>query len=232
MAEFHAPEPICALKSTPLVLQNVPMKELSSQGSSTIRQKLIPAVLGALAGIFACALFHAAVWPHLAAVLGLPVFGSQPALLRQIQDLKRLETVMYTVDEAVWGERPGWVMLPLLTGDRILLLARGEVVAGVDLGKIRSEDVSLRGRELYLHLPQAEIFSVRIDSGKSRVFSRQTGLFTPADPNLESDTRRQAEDEIRAAAMRDGILKTADQNARNAMTAMGRGLGFDRVEFR
>ena len=72
----------------------------------------------------------------------------------------------------------------------------------------------------------------RLDNAKTRVYSRDTGLFSTADPNLEGEVRQEAERQIQAAALQDGILKTADENARQTLTSMLTGLGFENVEIR
>ena len=118
-----------------------------------------------------------------------------------------------------------------LAGDRLLLVAHGEVVAGVNLANIRPEDVSIHGHSIMVSLPKAEVFSTRIDNQKTKVYSRDTGLFSSPDVNLESTVRQEAERQLREAALH-GILKTADQNARNTISTMLKGLGFNEVNLR
>jgi len=66
--------------------------------------------------------------------------------------------------------------------------------------------------------------------GRTRVYSRSTGLLVPTDPNLESEVRQTAEQQIAQAALDDGILEKARQNARNSVTALLYGLGFRTVD--
>ncbi len=153
----------------------------------------------------------------------------QPTVVRQIQHLQKLETVSYTMDKIIGGERDNAYLPKFLAGDRILLVVHGEVVAGVNLGNIKPTDVTVQGHSISLRLPSAEVFSTRIDNAKSRVYSRDTGLFTSPDPNLESEVRQEAERQLQQAAMVDGILKSADQNARNTVSGMLTGLGFTQV---
>jgi Protein of unknown function (DUF4230) len=153
----------------------------------------------------------------------------QPTVVRQIQQLQKLETVSYTMDKIIGGARDNPYLPKFLAGDRILLVVHGEVVAGVNLGNIKSSDVSVQGHNISLRLPAAEVFSTRIDNAKSRVYSRDTGLFSSPDPNLESEVREEAERQLQQAALVDGILKSADQNARNTVTGMLTGLGFTQV---
>jgi hypothetical protein len=157
---------------------------------------------------------------------------NQPTVVRQIQQLQRLETVSYTMDKIMSGERNNAYLPKFLAGDRLLLVVHGDVIAGVDLGKVQPADVSVRGRAISLRIPTAEIFTTRIDNAKTRVYSRDTGLFSTPDPNLESEVREEAERQLQQAALQDGVLKTADQNARTTLSRMLTGLGFEQVEFR
>jgi len=157
---------------------------------------------------------------------------NQPTVVRQIQQLQRFETVSYTMDKIMSGERNNAYLPKFLAGDRLLLVVHGDVIAGVDLGKVQPADVAVHGRTISLRIPTAEIFTTRIDNARTRVYSRDTGLFSTPDPNLESEVREEAERQLQQAALQDGVLKTADQNARTTLSRMLTGLGFEQVEFR
>ena len=157
---------------------------------------------------------------------------NQPTVVRQIQQLQRLETVSYTMDKIISGQRDNPYLPKFLAGDRLLLVVHGDVIAGVDLGKVQPTDVSVRGRTISLRIPSAEIFTTRIDNARTRVYSRDTGLFSSPDPNLESEVREEAERQLQQSALQDGVLKTADQNAHTTISRMLTGLGFEQVDFR
>jgi hypothetical protein len=106
------------------------------------------------------------------------------------------------------------------------------VIAGLDLSRLQLSDVVVSGRSVSIHLPQAEIFTTRLDNAKTRVYSRDTGLFSTPDPNFEGEVRQEAERQLQSAALQDGILKSADKNARQTLTSMLTGLGFGNVEIR
>jgi hypothetical protein len=159
-------------------------------------------------------------------------FGlSQPTVVDRIQRLQRLETVVYTMDKIVTGERENPFLPNFLAGDRILLLVHGEAVAGIDFSSLKSGDVSIQGKNIRLRLPQPQLFSTRLDSDKTRVYSRQTGLLVPVDPDLESRVRQEAEHQLQEAALQDGILRTAQQNAHSTIMSLLTGLGFEKVDF-
>lgn len=155
----------------------------------------------------------------------------QPTVVHQIQQLQRLETVSYTMDKIISGEHENEYLPKFLAGDRLLLVVHGEVVGGINLVGLQPGDVSLQGQKVSIHLPPAEILSTRIDNAKTRVYSRDTGLFTSPDPNLESEVREEAERQLQQAALQDGILKLAAENARSAISGMLKGSGFREVDF-
>jgi hypothetical protein len=69
-----------------------------------------------------------------------------------------------------------------LVGDKLLLVARGEVIAGVDLSQLKPSDVSVHGDAVAVRLPQPQILTTRIDNDKTRVYSRITGLLVAKIP--------------------------------------------------
>ena len=156
----------------------------------------------------------------------------QPTVVRQIQQLQRLETVSYTMDKIISGERANAYLPKFLVGDRLLLVVHGEVVAGINLVSLGPGDVLVKGQTVSIHLPAAEVFSTRIDNARTKVYSRDTGLFSSPDPNLESEVREEAERQLQQAALQDGILKTAGDNARATISGMLQGFGFRQVDIR
>ena len=155
---------------------------------------------------------------------------SAPAVVDKIRELARLETVDYSLDKIVEISRQSPVLPNFLAGDRLLLVAHGEVIAGVDLSQLSKSAVRVDGSAIHVHLPAAQVLWTRVDNAQTRVYSRTTGLLVPADPNLESQARLAAEQEITKAALADGILGKAQQSARTAVTGLLYALGFRAVD--
>jgi hypothetical protein len=183
---------------------------------------------GAVAGVLAAAVV---AW-LLFFQSGIRIDLSQPAVVQRIQRLQRLETVVYSMEKIVTGAQDSAYLPKFLGGDRILLIVHGEVTAGIDLAKLDQSKININGRRIELELPPAEIFATRIDNQRTRVYSRETGLFTTPDPNLESAARREAERQIGQAAIDSGILKTAASNGRANLTGLLEALGFETVVVR
>ena len=155
--------------------------EGAGRSSSGIRG----AILGAL---FTVLLFGAIAWfsTGLGLLHLLGIFGGgrthlnvdQPTVVHQIQQLQRLETVSYTMDKIISGEHANAYLPKFLAGDRLLLVVHGEVIGGIDLANLQAGDVQVQGQKVTIHLPAAELFSTRIDNARTKVYSRDTGLFS------------------------------------------------------
>lgn len=209
----------------------------SSEPYRERRRSCFPALLvGILVGLVGFAVFaHQAktgMWDRIAAIVtgrGLSIDTSMPTVVNKIQRLQRLETVSYSLDKIVEGERQSPILPDFLVGDKLLLVVHGQVIAGIDLSQLKPSDVQIEGRTIQVHLPASQIFVTNLDNTKTRVYSRATGLLVPEDPNLESEVRAKAQEQIQQAALADGILVTASKNASATVTSMLLGLGFEKV---
>jgi hypothetical protein len=151
-------------------------------------------------------------------------------IIHDVRSLARLETIQYTLEKVITAET-GQNELRFLFGDRLLFVAHGVVIAGVDLSRMRPQDMWVEGDVLFVRMPAAEVFVATLDNEKSYVYDRDTGLLSKGDTNLETNARVVAEQEILKAALEDGILVQAQQNAESYMSRMLLGLGFADVIF-
>ena len=153
-----------------------------------------------------------------------PTFISGEAIVQQIRQISRLETTTYTIERVIEARQsdpqwPDW-----LRGDKLLLIANGTVVAGVDMEQIQPADVVVApdGKSVTVTLPPAEIFNrdAILNNAKTRVYDRQQGLLAPPNENLETDARRAAEGQLLAAACEENIMQRATDDARETVTKM------------
>ena len=151
-------------------------------------------------------------------------------IIHDVRSLARLETIQYTIEKVITAET-GQGTFGNLFGDKLIFVAHGQVIAGIDMSKLGADDLELRNGILYVRLPDPEIFVSALDNEKSYVYDRDTGLFTKGDINLESTARRVAEDEIEKAAIDDGVLNLARQNAENYLSRLFGDLGYADVIF-
>ena len=151
-------------------------------------------------------------------------------IIHEIQSLARLETIKFSLEKIITAEIHQGAF-DWLIGDRLLFVAHGEVIAGIDLNKLDPEDLEVKNGVLYVTLPDVEIFITAIDNEQSYVYERDTGLFTHGEVNLETEARRVAEQEIEKSALEDGILDLAEQNAISFLGRLFRDLGYPEVIF-
>ena len=151
-------------------------------------------------------------------------------IINQIRPLARLETIQYTVEKVITAEVGQDGLAPLF-GDKLLFVGHGYVTAGIDLQDIKAQDFIIDNGQIKVHLPQAEIFEATLDNDKSYVYDRETGLLTHGDVNLETTARQAAEEQIRQAALEDGILEQAQANAETYMESLLNQLGYSQVVF-
>lgn len=149
-----------------------------------------------------------------------------------VRELNELSSVQWTESVNVTRES-GYENIPrFLSGERVLLVAVGEVRAGTDLDGIGSEDVRVAGESVTIDLPEPEILSTSLDEERTRIYDREQGLLNlrPNDTLVE-EARLEAEREIETAARENGILAYAEDGTEDGIRAFVQTLGFEEVRF-
>ncbi len=172
-------------------------------------------------------------------VVGPLLFEEQPArtttspvVVEGIRELNQLATVRWTESVLITRESGGSRFERIFSGERVLLVAVGEVEAGVDLANLGQDDVEVDGERVTIRLPEPEILSSSLDEEKTAVYDRDWGLLRlRPDDTMAEDARREAEEEIVATAQENGILDHAEKNAEDSIRAFVTTLGFEEVEF-
>jgi hypothetical protein len=212
-------------------------EEIDKPAPARTRRPILALLAGIVIGfLLLSAVAHLArggIWNRFAGFMtgrATRVDVSQPAVVDRIRRLSRLETVAFSLDKIVEGERESSFLPDFLVGEKLLLIAHGEVTAGIDLDQLKPSDVVVHGDSVQVRLPTPVVLSTRLDNQKTRIYSRTTGLLVSADPNLETQVRQAAEQQITQAALADGILDKAHQSACAGIAALLSGLGFKNVD--
>ena len=159
------------------------------------------------------------------------ILPSPLTIIRDIRALARLETIQFTVEKVITAEKNQENIVARLFGDKLILVAHGNVIAGFDLSKVGADQIEVKDGVLFISLPEPEIFVAALDNEKSYVYNRDTGLLTKGDIHLESAARAAAEDAIETAAIEDGILELARQNGETYLSRLLSDLGYPNVIF-
>jgi hypothetical protein len=152
-------------------------------------------------------------------------------LVTQVRELNRLETASMRVMH-IGTIRQEYKLVPnALAATRSRSRDRRRL-AGIDLSQLKQEDVwrSPDGM-INLRLPPPQILVTRVDNEQSRVLTRKTGVLRRADVDLETRARQHAEANIRAEALKRGVLRMASNNGEKKMAELLRTLGFMRIRF-
>jgi hypothetical protein len=161
-----------------------------------------------------------------------PVILPNPVvIIEEINSLARLETSSYSFQDILQIERNKDLLFGVF-GESLLFVAYGDVIAGVDLAKMESNDLQVASpTKIIVRLPEAEIFLTDLDNDRSYVADRDIGLLTKGDADLETQIRQEAESRMLEASLENGILDRADDEARNFMITFLQQLGFTEIEF-
>ncbi len=114
----------------------------------------------------------------------------------------------------------------------MLLIAVGDVQAGVNLDELGEDDVRVEENRVTIDLPEARILSASLNEDETELYDRERGLIDfRGDDALIEEARRDAVDEIRDAAENNGIIEQAQTNAEDSIEAFVMSLGYEEVIF-
>lgn len=149
---------------------------------------------------------------------------SREGIVTDIQKMARLNTVAFSVDTVITSSKEGtWYKL-WQDEQKGLFIAKGRVLAGVDLSKITANDVKVEFDEqtnpnipphanITITLPKSEIFEVFLDD--IQVYDWQTGLFgmVAGDPAILTQAQESGKVEVLKKACQGDIMTLAKDNA-------------------
>jgi Protein of unknown function (DUF4230) len=167
---------------------------------------------------------------------------SQPALLQSLQRLSEYRAARANLQQIVDVEKDAKLLPSFVKGERIVMVAAGDVDARVDFRRVgpRSLRVSPDRREVVITLPAPHRAPARLDLARTRVIDHDRGVLDRAGDALGdagTDEERQlllaAQRKLDTAAAADRkLLPAAERNTRAMLERLVRGLGFERVTVR
>ena len=184
---------------------------------------IILVLLVVIGGYFVYQYIRSAVSPNAA---DITVDTSRASVIQEIKELQRFETAQFTIDKIIEARTNGNVFQEVLYGDKILLIAHGKVIAGIDFSQMSDDAVKIENEQsstnksITLTLPPAEVFFTNLDESQTKVYDRTQGLLSKGNKDLETQARQQASETIRKAACEGGILNEASENAKKQLTAL------------
>ncbi len=149
---------------------------------------------------------------------------SRDGVVTEIQKMARLNTVAFGVDTVITAQKQGTWQRLWQDEQKGLFVAKGRVLAGVDLSKITPEQVQVTfdpqtdpkvapHANIVITLPPSQIFEVFLDD--IQVYDWQTGLFgvVDNDPAILTQAQTSAKSEVLQKACQGDIMTLAKDNA-------------------
>ena len=156
------------------------------------------------------------------------IIDETPVLIKEIHNLSLLTTIsMY--DEIVMDSLKS-KHLPSFPGlrpvpDKIVLIGKGTVTAGVDLKKISDNDVMIMKDSVMIRLPQPEIQSVIMNPSDFETFTEE-GKWSPDEI---TQIKMRMRDKIGQRALQNQILAKAGQRSIMIIDNFVRTIGFKKT---
>jgi hypothetical protein len=162
--------------------------------------------------------------------LPIPTTIVLPTVINQIKPLGQLHTASYFLSTVVDTQMPVGALNQV---QRVLLVACGQVEAGVDLSKLQPQDIITSGDKVTLRLPAAEVMVTQLfdDRKCTYVVLREEGVLLPPNTVLETAAREAAVANFKETALANGVLEQARLNAEGEVRRLLTLLGYRDIQF-
>lgn len=143
-------------------------------------------------------------------------------ILQQVQALSQLTTTRYNYSVIVTTARDMPPLIAALYGESLSLVAVGHVNAGIDLSRLSPQNVVEREGVITITLPPPALQDCFLNEAASYVVQHNTGIFASASPQLDTEARRYAVEQLRRMALEEGILEETQAQARSVIVRLVR----------
>jgi len=151
-------------------------------------------------------------------------------VISKLKNSAKLATVEYVVTKVITTRDQNW----LAKDAYFFAETEATIKAGIDLDKLKEEDIKIDGTRISVNLPPIEIINFSYPAEGFRViekYSDQSAVFkwNTISVATKDDLYRQGEADIRSSLSDLGIVKTAQKNTRLLLTKILRLSGFDEI---
>jgi hypothetical protein len=154
-----------------------------------------------------------------------------PLPIPEWRGMGSLATIEYTDSVIVERERDrGGVTGALLGKDRVVIMAVGRVVMGVDLNKITRNDITIQGTKITVRVPKVAVIAVELLPDRSRIFDAERSWLFSQYEGLETEALDEARRKLLEQAQTNPTMRElATTSARLQLTEFLRKLGYTDV---
>jgi Protein of unknown function (DUF4230) len=155
---------------------------------------------------------------------------NRPVVIDRIKASSELITTRFYGDIVVPLEKNSTLWGIPVGSTSLLYVASGSVMFGVDLSKIKSDDIVIDGRSITISIPPVVILHSGLDVSKSKTYQAQSDLINATDTvlQLQDQAEQEALSKLVAAAC-DSVGDVAEQQAKLAITNLVQAMGYNTV---
>lgn len=150
----------------------------------------------------------------------------------KIQKASQLATTEFTIDKLVFGVKNKRILWAIkLNEAQFLAQSKAIVKTGIDLQKIKEEDIKIDGQKISLLLPPIEVvnFSYPAESFSKIDILTSNAFTTKITLDDQEDFFRQAELDVRNSLQYMDMVETTKKNTRTMLHAMLQNLGYNEI---
>jgi Protein of unknown function (DUF4230) len=160
------------------------------------------------------------------------VIDSTPVLVKEMKNIAQLMT-MSSYDEVVVDSSktfatsiPGFSKeIGLEKKSQLVIIAKGQIVAGIDLQKLDESKIFIQADSVAITLPKAEVLDAIVNPSNYEIFIEEKGWQSTEVNSIKVKARNN----MIERAMKQGLLKKADLKAKMIMENFLRSAGFKKI---
>lgn len=172
-------------------------------------------------------------WPFGKSQKNDQIFMESTVILREIENLGKLELVKYNFKEVFEykrlsdGKIVGNALLKATDYDpdlSVILIASGEAVGCIDLTKVTLSDIETSEDSVFIHLPAPELCYYKLDLDNTKIYSFSkeswwSRIFSDDEEKNEvlQIAYREAEERLKESAIESGIFNSTNDNAKTML---------------
>ena len=152
-------------------------------------------------------------------------------VVEEIKKIAEFTSACYYEEFVIQKSKPvtgNYVTKMLKTKPEVVIIAKGVVRAGVDLGKVGNEDIKVNNDTLSINLPKPEVFDVIINPSNYEIFSEEGDWTHDEISKIISDGKAT----LKKNALDEGIISKAGDHSQRKLESLFKNLGFNVVEIK
>jgi hypothetical protein len=150
----------------------------------------------------------------------------------KIQDAAKLATTETIIDKVVIGNKTKYLLKFVKLGEaRFVCYSEARIKSGIDIKKIKKEDIKIDGKQIEINLPPVEIINFSYPFEKFRIDSTllDNGFLVSIHITDMEQFFRLAELDIREQLPYLGIVESTEKKTRQMMEVLLHSLGYEDI---